>query len=397
MKSNSIVAISACRTPMGSFGGSLKDIAAYDLGAVAVKAALQRAGLEGRQVDDVILGSCRQAGNGPNPARTAAVRGSIPTTVPAITLNMACPSGMRAIQFAANEIAIGTASTVLVGGFDSMSTIPYLLKGARWAGFKMGDRKLEDGWSDATDPLIGQGMGATAENLFDKWQIPRLDQDEYAAQSHIKAHTAWENGWFDAEVVPVELPPEKKGGESVLFKRDETIRFPIDVDKMGKLPPAFRKDGTVTAGNACGMSDGACALVLTSSERALEWGAKPLFAVVKMTFTATEPATMGEGPGIAIPAVLKKAGMTLSDIDLIEVNEAFAIQVLVNEKMVGWDRDKLNIHGGAIALGHPTGISGARIVVTLFHALKRLGKEIGLASICGGGGVTGAMIIRRLS
>ncbi|MBM3327865.1 MAG: thiolase family protein [Calditrichaeota bacterium] len=392
---SNILALSACRTPMGSFGGTLKDMASYDIGAVAVKAAVERAGLTPEQIDDVILGSCRQAGNGPNPARTASVRGGIPTSVPVITLNMACPSGMRAIQFAANEIASGMASTVLVGGFDSMSTIPYLLKGARWAGFKMGDRKLEDGWSDATDPLIGQGMGATAENLFDKWQIPRRDQDEYAAASHIKAHTAWENGWFDEEVVPITFPPDKKTGESVVFAKDETIRFPVDAEKMGKLPPVFRKDGTVTAGNACGMSDGACGLVLTSSERASELGAKPLFSVVEMAFTATEPATMGEGPGIAIPAVLKKAGMTLSDIDLIEVNEAFAIQVLVNEKMVGWDRDKLNIHGGAIALGHPTGISGARIAVTLYHALKRLNKEIGLASICGGGGVTGAMIIKR--
>lgn len=395
MSNKNVVAISACRTPMGSFGGSLKDMASYDIGAVAVKEAIRRSGLEPTQIDDVILGSCRQAGNGPNPARTAAVRGGVPITSPAITLNMACPSGLRAIGFAGQQIILGQSATVLVGGFDSMSTIPYLLKNVRWNGFKMGDKKLEDGWSDATDPLIGQGMGATAENLYDKWQIPRIEQDAFAADSHVKAHTAWEKGWFTEEVTPIELPPEKKGGEPVIFKRDETIRFPTDVEKMGKLPPVFRKDGVVTAGNACGMSDGACALVLTSREKAAEQGVKPLFSVVNLGVWAVEPSVMGEGPGVAIPELLKHAGMTLGDIDLIEVNEAFAIQVLVNEKMVGWDRSKLNIHGGAIALGHPTGISGARIVVTLYHALKTHDKEFGLAAICGGGGVTAAAIIRR--
>ncbi|MFH0766012.1 MAG: thiolase family protein, partial [Calditrichota bacterium] len=362
----------------------------------------KRAGIQPEQVNDVILGSCRQAGNGPNPARTASVRGGIPTSVPVITLNMACPSGMRAIGIAGLQISAKMSEVVLVGGFDSMSTIPYLLKGARWAGFKMGDKKLEDGWSDATDPLIGQGMGATAENLYDKWKIPREEQDEFAAQSHIKAHNAWENGWFTEEVVPITLPPDKKGGTAGtetrptnIFERDETIRFPIDQAKMAKLPTVFRKDGVVTAGNACGMSDGACALVMTSREKAQELGAKPLFTVVRYGQTAVEPAVMGEGPGIIIPEILKRANMTLADIDLIEVNEAFAIQILVNEKMVGWDRSKLNIHGGAIALGHPTGISGARIVVTLYHALKTHNKEVGLAAICGGGGVTAAMIIRR--
>ena len=382
---------------MGSFGGTLKDMASYDIGAVAVKAAIERSGLKPEQIDDAILGSCRQAGNGPNPARTAAVRGGLPHSVPVITLNMACPSGMRAMAFASQEILAGVAETVLVGGFDSMSTIPYLLKGARWAGFKMGDRKLEDGWSDATDPLIGQGMGATAENLFDKWKISREEQDEFAVSSHVKAHEAWENGWFDAEVVPVELPGEKRGDPPRSFAKDETIRFPVDVSKIAKLPAVFRKDGTVTAGNACGMSDGASALVLTSRDNAKVFGAKPLFSIVGYAQTAIAPEVMGEGPGCVIPLALKNAGMTLNDMDLIEVNEAFAIQVLVNEKMLGWDRTKLNVNGGAIALGHPTGISGARIVVTLYHALKRLGKEFGLASICGGGGVTTAMVIKRES
>ena len=392
---NDIVAISACRTPMGSFGGSLRDMEAYDIGAVAVREAIKRTGLKSTQIDDVILGSCRQAGNGPNPARTAAIKGGVPVHIPAITLNMACPSGMRAMMFASQQIQAGLSTVVLVGGFESMSTIPYLLKNARWAGFKMGDRKLEDGWSDSIDPLIDEGMGATAENLFDKWQIPRLVQDEFAAHSHQKAHTAWENGWFDAETTPIVIASTSTRSEPIVLTRDETIRFPVNSGKMAKLPSAFRANGTVTAGNSCGMSDGACAMVLTTREKAGELGVTPLFSILNYRAMAVEPAFMGEGPGIVIPETLKLAGMALADIDLIEVNEAFAIQVLVNERMVGWDPAKLNIHGGAIALGHPTGCSGGRIIVTLYHALKTHNKEFGIASICGGGGVTTAMIIKR--
>lgn len=395
MNLNNIIAISACRTPMGSFGGTLKNMASFDVGAVAVRAAVERAGLTGEQIDDVILGSCRQAGNGPNPARTASVRGGVSSKAPVITLNMACPSGMRATAFAAQEIMLGQADVVLVGGFDSMSTMPFLLKNARWSGFKFGDKVLEDGWCDSVDPLIGQGMGATAENLYDKYQISREEQDEFAAQSHIKAHDAWENGWFDEEVVPIDVPPATRKDQAVTFARDETIRFPINAEKMGKLPAVFRKDGTVTAGNACGMSDGACAMVMTSRDKARELGASPLFSIVGYAQTAVEPSTMGEGPGLVIPLALEKAGMTLGDMDLIEVNEAFAIQVLTNERQLNWDRSKVNIHGGAIALGHPTGISGARILVTLYHALKTHDKELGIAAICGGGGVTMAMVIKR--
>lgn len=375
----------------------MKNMASYDIGAVAVKAAIERAGLTGDQIDDVILGSCRQAGNGPNPARTASVRGGVPASVPVITLNMACPSGMRAVAMASQQIRLGDHEVVLVGGFDSMSTIPYLLKGARWSGFKMGDKKLEDGWSDSIDPLIGQGMGATAENLYDKYKIPREEQDQFAADSHNKAHTAWENGWFDAEVVPVEVPPAHRKAEPVTFARDETFRYPVNLEKMAKLPTVFRKDGTVTAGNACGMSDGACALVITSRDKAREFGKAPLFSVVGYAQAAVEASTMGEGPGIVIPLALEKAGMKLGDMELIEVNEAFAIQVLANEAVLKWDRSKLNIHGGAIALGHPTGISGARILVTLYHALRTHDKEFGVAAICGGGGVTMAMVIKRES
>jgi len=274
------------------------------------------------------------------------------------------------------------------------STIPYLLKGARWEGFKMGNKVIEDGWSDSIDPLIGQGMGETAENLYDKYKIPREEQDEFAISSHHKASAAQKNGWFDEEIVPVEIPATKRT-PAITFDKDETIRHEIDIAKMAKIKPAFRKDGTVTAGNACGLSDGATALIITHRKKAEELGAKPLFSIVSYSQVAVGPSTMGEGPALSIPAALEKAGMTLDDMDLIEVNEAFAIQVLANERELKWNREKLNVHGGAIALGHPTGISGARILVTLYHALKRLDKNYGVAGICGGGGVTMATVIKR--
>ena len=396
MNLNDIVAISACRTAMGRFGGTIKDIASYDLGAVVVKAAMERASLTGEQINDVILGSCRQAGNGPNPARTAAVRGGVSSSTPVITLNMACPSGMRSVAMAAQSLMLGEADIVMAGGFDSMSTIPYLFKGARWEGFKMGNKVLEDGWSDSVDPIIGQGMGDTAENLYDKFKISREEQDEFAVSSHIKASQAQSNGWFDEEIVPIVIP-ETRHSPAIVFEKDETIRKEINKEKMAKIKPAFRKDGTVTAANACGLSDGATAIILTTRKKAAELGATPLFSIVSYAQTAVSPETMGEGPAYSIPLALKKAGMKLSDMDIIEVNEAFAVQVLANQKVLNWDPDKLNVHGGAIALGHPTGISGARILVTGYYALKQKQKTYCVAAICGGGGVTTAMVIRRES
>ncbi len=394
MNLNEVVAVSAVRTAMGKFGGTLKDVPAFDLGAVVVREAVKRAAVSGADIDDVLLGSCRQAGNGPNPARTASVKGGITESVPVLTLNMACPSGMRAIALASQSIRLGEAEIVLAGGFDSMSSIPYLLKGARWDGFKMGNRVIEDGWSDSIDPLIGQGMGETAENLYDKYKISREEQDEFAIQSHLKASRAQKNGWFDEEIVTVEIPGGHKT-PAIIFNKDETIRHEIDKEKMSRIKPAFRKDGTVTAGNACGLSDGAAALVITHRKKAEELGIKPLFSIVSYSQIAVAPSTMGEGPALSIPAALDNAGMHLNDMDLIEVNEAFAIQVLANEKVLKWDRARLNVHGGAIALGHPTGISGARIVVTLYYSLKRLNKTFGVAGICGGGGVSTAIVIKR--
>jgi acetyl-CoA C-acetyltransferase len=303
---------------------------------------------------------------------------------------------MRCAGIAAQSIILGEAGTILVGGMDSMSTIPYLLKNCRWEGFKMGNRELLDGWSDSIDPLIGQGMGETAENLATKLAISREDQDAYAAGSHARAAAAWDAGAFANEVVPIAFPGKgKEAGPSL--DQDETFRRELDPAKMAALKPAFKKDGTVTAANACGMSDGAAALVLMARETAERKGAKPLFSLVSYAQTAVSPETMGEGPAEAIPAALAKAGMTLSDMDLYEVNEAFAVQVLANGRSLGWDWDRLNVHGGAIALGHPTGMSGARILVTLQNALRVKGKELGVAAICGGGGVTAAMVIRRES
>jgi acetyl-CoA C-acetyltransferase len=395
-KLNDIVAVSAVRTPMGSFGGTLKDVASYHLGATAIKAALERSGFEGKDLAEVIYGSCRQAGNGPNPSRSAAIFAGLPVEVPTNTLNMACPSGMKSIMLAAQGIMTGYGEVYMTGGMDSMSTIPYLLKNCRFEGFKMGDRKLEDGWSDSIDPTCGYGMGNTAENLLERHDVTRQAMDEFAYGSHQKALAAIAAGRFEDEVVPHVIPAKGKKPE-VVFGTDETPRQDTTVEKLAKLPTVFKKDGAVTAGNACGMSDGACALVITTRERAAAVGARPLFSIVSMATAAVDGRYMGEGPGISIPKALDQAGMKLTDMDLYEVNEAFAVQVLVNERMLQWDREKLNVNGGAIALGHPTGISGARIVVTLYHALRQRDKELGVASICGGGGVTSAIVIRRES
>jgi acetyl-CoA C-acetyltransferase len=389
-----IVVISGVRTPIGRFGGTLKDTPVYDLGAHVIRCALERVGLKGGQVDQVIFGHCRQAGNGPNPGRTASVRGGIPVDVPVNTINMACPSGMRSVALAAQAIQLGESEIIVAGGMDSMSTIPYLLKGARWEGFRMGPKTLEDGWSDSIDPLIGEGMGGTAENLVEKYKIPREEMDAFALASHRKAAEARAGGWFDEEIVPFTVPAKRKQPE-VLLEQDETIREDTSLEKLAKLPAAFRKGGSVTAGNACAMSDGAVAVVVTSREKARALGAQPLFSVVSHSIAAVDPAYMGEGPAYAIPKALEAAGMSLDDMELIEINEAFAAQILTDKRLLNYDEEKLNVHGGAIALGHPTGISGARILVTLYNALRIRDGETGIASICGGGGVASAMIIKR--
>ena len=391
-----VVFVSAVRTPMGRFGGTLKDMKVYDLASFPIREALRRAGVSGDDVDDAVIGSCRQAGNYINPGRTAALKGGVSTHVPGVTINKACPAGMKAVSLATQLIQVDQADIVLCGGMESMSTIPHLLRGYRWQGFRLGPVQLEDGWSDADDPVAGMGMGMTAENLVDKYGFAREELDEFAAWSHQKAAAAQKNGWFDEEVTPVIVPAQGKNPE-VVFDKDESIRYDASVEAMAKIKPAFKSDGCVTAGNSCGLTDGAAFMVAMTREEAGRRGLTPLFSVVDYTQAAVDGAYMGEGPGVAIPRALQRAGMALSDMDLIEVNEAFASQVLANERVLGWDRDKLNVHGGAIALGHPTGCSGARILVTLYHALKRVDGEFGVAGICGGGGSTMAMVIRRES
>lgn len=392
-----VVAVAAARTPIGSFGGTLRDVQAYDLGATAIRGALQRSGLDAAHIDKVIYANCRQAGNGPNPARTAAIRGGMPVTSPVLTVNMACPSGMKTVMLAARELQAGGADFILAGGMESMSTMPYLLTGARWKGFKSGDKTLLDSWSDTIDPLCGYGMGVTAENQVEKYTLSREAQDSFALLSQQRAAAAQEAGWFAEEIVPFRLEPSKKHPDGEQFSSDEGWRGDTTLEKLAKLRAVFKKDGTVTAGNACTMGDAACAIVLTTRDKAMALGLRPLFSVVSFAETAVEPSIMGDGPSASIPMALAQAGMTLADMDFIEVNEAFAAQFLANEKMLGWNRDRVNVWGGAIALGHPTGFTGGRLLITLTGILRRNDKEYGVAAICGGGGVTTAMVIRRES
>jgi acetyl-CoA C-acetyltransferase len=379
---------------MGRFGGKLREFTVHKLGAAVISESLKRAGVEGRDVDEVVVGHCRQAANGPNPAKIASVLGGIPQDVHALTINNACPSGMKATIIGAQNILLGDISTAMIVGMESMSTIPYLLKTGRWNGFRMGDQILQDGWNDTRDMICDMLMGQTAEKLVEKYKLTRQEQDEFALRSHQKAAKAQDEGWFDEEIVPVVIPATKKTPEEI-FDKDEPIRRDTSLEQMAKLPAAFKEGGSVTAGNSCGMSDGSSSLFLMSREKAKRAGIKPLFSLLGYASVGVENAYMGEGPGVAIPKALKMARMTLGDMDLIEVNEAFAAQILANERVLSWDRSKLNVHGGAIALGHPTGESGVRIIVTLYHALKRLDQEIGIASICGGTGVACAVIIKR--
>jgi acetyl-CoA C-acetyltransferase len=391
-----VVVVGAARTPLGSFGGTLRDVSVWDLGAAAIRAALDRAGVRADQVDQAILANCRQAGNGTNSARTAAVRGGIPTTVPAFTVNMACPSGMKAVMLAHQELASGSAGIIVAGGMESMSTMPYLLKNARWRGFKAGDRVLQDSWSDgAVDPICGLSVGMTAEGQAAKYGISRAEQDEFAAGSHQKAAKARGDALSASEIVPFQLEPTRDLPEGLVISHDEAIRPDSNAAALARLKAVFKADGSVTAGNACAMGDGACAMVVTTRQTAKALGLTPLFSIVSFAQVGCDPALMGDGPAYSIPLALAKAGMTVGDVDFIEINEPFAVSVLANQRTLGCDPAKMNVHGGAIALTHPTGVSGARILGTLDNILRRQNKEIGLAAICGGGGISTAMVIRR--
>uniref|UniRef100_UPI00403F2A93 acetyl-CoA C-acetyltransferase n=1 Tax=Sporosarcina sp. FSL W8-0480 TaxID=2954701 RepID=UPI00403F2A93 len=391
--SNEVVIVSAVRTAIGSFLGSLKDVSATELGGIVIKEALSRSGIKAEEVDEVIMGNVLQSGLGQNPARQAAIKAGLPETVPAMTINKVCGSGLKAVHLARQAIIAGDADIVVAGGMENMSQAPFLLKNAR-DGFKMGDQKV-------IDSMISDGlwcafndyhMGITAENLCDRYSLTREEQDAFSAASQEKAAAAIESGKFKEEIVPVEIPQRK--GEPVIFDTDEYVKDGTTIEKLTKLRPAFKKDGSVTAGNASGINDGAAAFVIMSKQKAEELGVEPL-AIIKANANAgVDPAVMGIGPVQAVRNVLEKSGLELADIDLIEANEAFAAQSLAVDRELQFDKKKLNVNGGAIALGHPIGASGARILVTLLHEMKRREAKTGLATLCIGGGQGVATIVQ---
>jgi acetyl-CoA C-acetyltransferase len=395
VKPTDVVILAAVRTPIGNFGGALKEVSAARLGVVAAQAALAQAGLPAEEVDEAIVGCARQAGNGPNIARQVAFHSGIPVERPAFTVNKACASGLKAVTLAAQSIMTGENHVVLAGGVEQMSQIPYLLLKARW-GYRLGDDTLVDAmYRDGYYcPLSEMVMGETAELLVERYSISRAEQDQFAAESNRKAIAAWERGDFAAEVVVVETPGEKGG--VVLVERDERPRADATLERMARLKPVFKPDGTITPGNASGITDGAAMLVLASAERARELGAAPLARLVGFATAAVHPREMGLSPVAAVHKLLSRTGLALSDFDLIEINEAFAAQVLAVERELNWDVARRNVHGGAVAIGHPTGCSGARLLVTLLNALCVRGERLGLATLCVSGGPGMAVAVERL-
>jgi acetyl-CoA C-acetyltransferase len=388
------VIVSAVRTAIGSFQGSLSGIPATELGSVVIQEALKRANVNGDQVDEVIMGNVLQAGLGQNPARQAWLKGGFAHTVPAMTINKVCGSGLKSVMLAAQAVLLGDADIVVAGGMENMSRAPYLLESAR-AGLRMGDGTM-------VDSMIRDGlwcamcdihMGVTAENIAERYGLSRAEQDEFAAWSQQKAGRAVASGRFREEIVPVPIPQKK--GEPVLFDTDEFPRPETTLEGLGKLRPAFKKDGTVTAGNSSGINDGAAALVVMSAHKAEEMGVKPLARIKGYAHAALDPSVMGLGPVDAVRNLLKKTGVSLDDIDLFELNEAFAAQSLAVGRDLGISREKLNVNGGAIALGHPIGASGARVLVTLLHELARRDGKLGLAALCIGGGQGVALLVER--
>ncbi|MTH52271.1 acetyl-CoA C-acyltransferase [Bacillus mangrovi] len=395
MNANEIVIVSAARTAMGSFGGSLKGVSAPELGGIVIKEVLQRAGVRPEQVGEVIMGNVLQAGVGQNPARQAAMKAGLPAEIPSMTINKVCGSGLKAVHLAFQAIAAGEADIVVAGGMENMSQAPYLMKGAR-DGFRMGDQKLVDSLTSdgLTCVFNNYHMGVTAENLAEQYSISREAQDQYAAESQSRAIRAIKEGTFQEEIVPVSVPQRK--GDPVLFKTDEFPREGTTAESLGKLRPAFKKDGTVTAGNASGINDGAAAVVVMSRKKAEELGIKPLVKITANGNAGVDPSIMGIGPVKAVQKALSRANLELSDIDLIEANEAFAAQTLAVGEELSFNREILNVNGGAIALGHPIGASGARILVTLIHEMKRRDSQKGLATLCIGGGQGVATIVENI-
>ncbi len=391
-----IVIASAVRTAGGSFGGSFKKVSAVDLGALVIREAVRRSGIEPAQVDEVVFGTGWQTGVGPNIGRLATVKGGLPHEVPAFTINKRCGSSLRGVSLAAQIIKAGDADVLVAGGAENTSQVPYIAENARW-GARMGDTALADVMhrDGFLCPLAGHLMGVTAETLVDKYGISREEQDEYAADSQSKAVKAVQNGYFQDEILPVDVPVKR--GQTEVFDTEEIPREGVNAEKLAKLPTVFKKDGTVTAGNACALCDAGSAAVVMSAGRAEELDVTPMAKIVSYAHTGVDPAIMGIGPVPAVGKALEKAGMTLDDIDLIELNEAFAAQILSIERELKWDRSKVNVHGGAIALGHPVGATGVKILTTLLYALKHRDEQFGLVSLCIGGGQGVAMIVERLN
>ncbi|HKS26479.1 MAG TPA: acetyl-CoA C-acetyltransferase [Pyrinomonadaceae bacterium] len=389
-----IYLVGSVRTPIGRFGGSLSSWTAADMGVEVARESLKRARLSGGEIQDSVWGCARQAGGGPNVARQITYRAGVPETVPAYTVNQACGSGLRAIIMAAETIRLGRARSVLAGGTESMSRVPYFAEGARW-GMRMGNMELVDGmYRDGfNDPLSGLVMGETAENLARKYEISREEQDEFALRSQQRAESAIDSGRMNDEILPLELKGRK--GETVSFARDEHYRAGTTIEALKKLQPVFSKDGTVTAGNSSGITDGAAAVVVMSEEALKASGAEPDARLVDYEISGVAPEIMGIGPVPAVRSLLARQKLSLDDVDLIELNEAFAAQVIACDRELKLDAERLNVNGGAIALGHPIGCTGVRITTTLMHEMKRRGARRGLATLCISGGMGIALLVER--
>ncbi|CAH0219277.1 Acetyl-CoA acetyltransferase [Massilia sp. Bi118] len=388
-----VVIVAAGRTAIGKFGGTLSKVPATELGAQVIKQLMARTGIDPAAVSEVIMGQVLTAGVGQNPARQAVIKAGLPDSVPASTLNVVCGSGLRAVHLAAQAIKCGDAEIVIAGGQENMSASPHVLNGSR-DGFRMGDVKM-------TDTMIVDGlwdvynqyhMGVTAENVARKFEISRAEQDEFALQSQLKAEAAMKDGKFKDEIIPIEIP-SKKG--PTVFDTDEYPKHGATLEGLASLRPAFNKEGSVTAGNASGLNDGAAAVILMSASKAKELGLTPIARIKAYSLSGLDPTIMGMGPVPAARACLEKAGWTHEDVDLMEINEAFAAQAVAVNKQMGWDTSKINVNGGAIALGHPIGASGARVLVTLLHEMVRRDAKKGLASLCIGGGMGVALAVER--
>jgi acetyl-CoA C-acetyltransferase len=389
-----VVIVGAARTPVGAFGGALSKLSAIDLGVVAAKEAMKRAGIKPEIVENVLIGNVLSAGLGQNPSRQVAVNAGIPETTPAMTINKVCGSGLRTVSMAAQFIMLGDADVILAGGTESMSNAPYLLPKARW-GQRMGDGQIVDSMiNDAlSDAFFDIHMGITAENIAEQWNLTRDMQDEFAARSQNRAEKAQAEGRFKDEIVPVEIPQRR--GEPIVVEDDEYIKKGVTKEKISKLRPAFKKDGTVTAANASGINDGAAMLILMSKEKCEELGLKPLATIKSYGSAGLDPKIMGYGPVPATKKALEKANLSIEDIDLIEANEAFAAQSLAVVKDLKMDPEKVNVNGGSIAIGHPVGASGARILITLLYEMEKRNSKTGLATLCIGGGQGTSLIVER--